>query len=40
MQLAAAGADVTADFVQEVRNGEEGITGPYEAKDLWKEPKQ
>ena len=31
----AAGADVTADFVQEVRKGEEGVVGPYEAMNLW-----
>ena len=31
-----AEADVTADFVQEVRNGEEGVTGPYDAQELWK----
>ena len=31
-----AEADVTAEFVQEVRNGEEGVVGPYEAGELWK----
>ena len=31
-----AEADVTADFVQEVRKGEEGVTTLYEAKELWK----
>jgi len=31
-----AEADVNADFVKEVRNGEKGVTGPYEAKALWK----
>ena len=31
-----AEADVTADFVQKVRNGEEGVVGPYEAQELWK----
>jgi mono/diheme cytochrome c family protein len=30
-----AEADVTAEFVQEVRNGEEGVVGPYEAAELW-----
>ena len=27
-------AGLTKEFVQEVRNGEEGKTGPYEAKEL------
>jgi len=31
-----AETDITAEFVQEVRNGEEGVVGPYEAGDLWK----
>ncbi|MAB76164.1 MAG: hypothetical protein CMO47_06860 [Verrucomicrobiales bacterium] len=30
-----AEADVTAEFVQEVRNGEKGVVGPYEAWELW-----
>ena len=34
---ADAEADVTAEFVQEVRNGEEGVVGPYEAGELWKQ---
>ena len=32
-----AKADVTAEFVQEVRKGAQGVTGLYEAKDLWKQ---
>jgi mono/diheme cytochrome c family protein len=29
-------AGVPIEFVQKVRAGEKGKTGPYEAKDLWK----